>query len=556
MKGKIKSIFLSALILAIFSIATISCFIIINGNASKKAQLDVDANEVVENQVISQSKNIDEDEVADLLDYQLSNFGVSGDEQTTRIIDVVLINATDNAVFTDALAQDFVKRFNENIDNDYLSVHEYYYIMSRGKVNLWANVRVSQSNENKAFFADKSYSNLTEEDAIWITERYRNDTRLVSENYGALYDAKCSILPCERPVNNNYMSWPHAWFAGLMLLPYNKADVPTIVHESLHMMKLHDLYTNNGVKAVSSFDIMSDTYNGNVSLSAYYRKELGWISESDYSDFNNTAIETISQDGRYTLNVNTSPNGVIAYKFGTRRADAFYVEYRKNSNTFENGIYGSGLVVYRINKVASGNLKYNDSGLYSMYVFSNDGTSLDKWNGLIKAGKSIGSVEENSKLALKYSDGEQALFVITDIVENANGTISFSIKSNSSEYEGDTLYSMSEFKLWASNKLTEVMTGVSEIVINPVGFGNKIIIAFKGYNLTDLTEQTIELLQTISQKVTTIMERNGGVEAIRNGIDYIVNGTAYSNLVNVISSADAVSAIQSIMDRIAGLFNF
>lgn len=470
---------------------------------------------------------------------------------TTRIIDVVLINASDKIVFSNSLANDFNKRFNDNVDDDFLSVHEYYYTMSRGSVDLWANIRVCQTDKNLEYYSTKNSSNALSEMVLWEEARHFGNQDLVSNDYGVDIDAKCIILPCERGAVGD-LSWPHAYFMGLMCLPYNKADVPTLVHESLHMLGLYDLYTSGTREVVSTYDIMCDTYNGNASLSAYYRNKLGWISKGNYGS-GNDAIKVLSDDGTYTLNINTSQTGIIAYEFGKRKADLFYVEYRKNSNTFDNGVYGSGLLVYRINTAAQGNLNYDSSGLYSMYVFSSTGGTVTRYNGYVKSGKSIGFINETSSLALTYSDGERSSFVINNIVENPNGTITFSITSNDSAYQGEMLYSLDEFKSFAIAKIVSAMSAISEIFINPISVGKKIVIEFVA---TDglINNKINKAVDIIVEKIKEVYEEYGGIDAIKNGIDYVINGITSSNIIEEITNSETVSKIKSIANRITDFF--
>lgn len=525
-----------------------SAFMILKSNKSNNnVELQTGIEEEVSN---LEDFDLDEGMLDDLISYDANQI-ISA---TTRIIDVVLINPNDRTVFTESLAQNFVKRFNDNISDNYLSVHEYYYVMSRGRINLWANVYICQVDKDVAYYANYGSSNAATEDYMWEQARHFGNAQLVSNNYGGIFDAKCIILPCERASTNNVLSWPHAYSVGIMTLPYNKADVPTLTHESLHMLGLLDLYTNNGQDVVSSYDIMCDTYNGNVSLSAYYRQKLGWISKSNYSESNESGVQTISSDGTYTLNVNTSTTGVIAYEFGKRRADSFYIEYRKNSSTFENYMYGSGLLVYRINSVAQGNLKYDQSGLYSMYVFSANGKKLDKRNGYIKSGKSIGSIDPNSSMALTYSDGAKSTFIISNIVENNNGTITFTISSNGSSYFGETMYSMAEIKSLAVGSMTNAISAIAEVTINPIGTGKKILLNFNDVHSQSPSNTISNIVQGITNKVRESYEANGGLESIRNGINFTINGTTVSSVIERIASSETVSRIKSIADRIASFF--
>ena len=480
------------------------------------------------------------------------------------IIEVVLINANDAITFNDKLAKDFCNRFNENVENDFLSVHEFYNVMSKGRLNVWANVYLCNLDKPLSYFENEVGKNLIEETLLWESARWKGNATLISEDYGTV-NAKCNILPCRRGTTEQ-VSWPHAYFVGpLMTLPYNKADVPTICHESLHMLGLKDLYSNDGKDVVKTYDVMSETYNGNVSLSAYSRQSLGWIDSSKSNDSITSEVESIVADGTYTLNVNTASNGTIAYCFGNRNSDVFYIEYRKSSKIFERRVSGSGLLVYRINKQMKGNLDYKKSGLYEMYVFSSNGYDLTDYNGYIKAGKSLGTATESGRLKLTYSDGFASNFVITDIVENENDTISFKISSNGDNYvKNGGVMTGNELKQLAINSLMEVVAGLSNFIYNPLGSINslaqEIIISIdaKIEELKNNLNKTKLLANEILLKLQQSYEegaKNGGTSAvIGDGIDYIKDGiqSACSKITS--SSSSLVSQLSSLKDRISKFF--
>lgn len=481
----------------------------------------------------------------------------------TWIIDVVLINTNDTERFDEELAQDFNQRFNENIDNNFLSVHEFYDVMSEGNLNVWANIYVCNLNKPLSYIEDEVGKNLISETLLWEQARWQGNATLISENYG-LVNAKCNILPCRRGTTDE-VSWPHAYQAGpLMTLPYNKADVPTLCHESLHMLGLKDFYTNSGADVVATYDVMCETYNGNVSLNAYSRMQLGWLTASATNDSVASDVERIKTDGRYTLNVNTSSSGTIAFSFGNRNSDVFYVEYRKSSKTFESRVSGSGLLVYRINQSASGNLNYAKSGLYEMYVFSSTGYGLSDYNGYIKAGKSIGSATESSRLKLTYSDGSSSAFVISNIVENSNDTISFTISSNGDDYtQNGGFITANELKQTAVKTLISAVALVSGIVYNPVGTLSSIYqellisIDAKINEIKTSIKASVyamnEVVRTIQASYEKNIENGGLAETISNGIDYIKDGVQSACQSSTITSSMIVSQLQSIKYR---LLNF
>ncbi len=578
-KLKVKNYKNIMLILSIFAliVATL-CICGLQGQSFKGEKINAgevyteggDAKSVVTEEEIGQAllelneyiKNIDVDNF-NLLDLKAVE-AVEPVANKKWIIEVVLINANDAITFDDKLANDFCNRFNENIDNDFLSVHEFYSEMSKGKLDVWANVYLCNLDKPLSYFEDEVGKNLIEETLLWESARWKGNATLISGDYGVV-NAKCNLLPCRRGTSGQ-VSWPHAYAVGpLMTLPYNKADVPTLCHESLHMLGLSDLYSNDGKNVVQTYDVMSETYNGNVSLSAYSRQSLGWIGSSKSNDSVVSEVESIVADGTYTLNVNTASKGIIAYSFGNRNSDVFYIEYRKSSKTFERRVNGSGLLVYRINKQMKGNLDYKKSGLYEMFVFSSGGYDLTDYNGYIKAGKSLGTATESGRLKLTYSDGFSSNFVITDIVENGNDTITFKISSNGDKYlKNGGIITCSELKQLAINSFLSVVAGISNFIYNPVGSINslaqEVLISIDvkideiKNNLNSANLLANEILLKLQSSYEESVKGGGVSGALGGGIDFIKDGvqSAYSKITN--NSSSLVSQLESLKDRISNYF--
>ena len=147
-------------------------------------------------------------------------------------------------------------------------------------------------------------------------------------------------------------------------------------------------------------------------------------------------------------------------------------------------------------------------------------------------------------MALCYSDGEKTGFVINNIVENADGTISFTIKSNDDAYESAKVPTMAEFKSGAMKGLMEFVSGISEIYINTWS-----IVIGKGFKVIGFTS-----FEIIKNKVVDFIEENEGIDKIKEGIDYIANGISSSSIVEQIASSSSVSKIKSVFGRIVDFF--
>lgn len=145
----------------------------------------------------------------------------------------------------------------------------------------------------------------------------------------------------------------------------------------------------------------------------------GWIS----------SIPVISSPGTFALNPLTSASG-NCYKILSPNSSSeyFVVEYRKNTTTFESGIPGEGLLVYRINTSADGDGNANGPP-DELYVYRPGGTT--GVNGdLNSAAFSLeaGNVEfsEDTDPSCFLSDGGAGGIHIHD-VGSVGGTMTFSL---------------------------------------------------------------------------------------------------------------------------------
>jgi hypothetical protein len=125
-------------------------------------------------------------------------------------------------------------------------------------------------------------------------------------------------------------------------------DVGLLSHETGHVLGAPDFYrySDNTIEPLNTWETMSNQTDPPQSMSAYTKlKYMGFIN----------SIPEITQTGYYTL----SPLGTnqSAYKIpSTKAGEYFVVEYRKKTaSSYESQIYGSGLVIYRVNSAASGN---------------------------------------------------------------------------------------------------------------------------------------------------------------------------------------------------------
>lgn len=204
-----------------------------------------------------------------------------------------------------------------------------------------------------------------------------------------------------------------------------------IAHEFLHSISFPDLYSNDGTEAVGDWDIMSKPSTYLQYPLAYLRYEKGWLT-----------MDTIETDRTgLTLVPAGEPEGNQAYILKTPMSDTefFVVEYRKKtdslvSSNLDAKIYGTGLIVYRVNKDVQ-NLT-NMGAEKGVVVFAKDiavpaksRTELkDSFFSAESERTSFGSKDlEQTANVLSYSDGRNSGIALKNI-GSAGDTISFDVE--------------------------------------------------------------------------------------------------------------------------------
>lgn len=204
-----------------------------------------------------------------------------------------------------------------------------------------------------------------------------------------------------------------------------------LCHEFLHSLGYPDLYRNKRTGTpVGAWDIMASDSVFLQYPNAYHRAKIsGWLDSED-----------ITSSGRYTIYPVSSESGNRLYLLKTPLSDTefFAVEYRQQgarySDELDVKIYGTGLVVYRVNTEADGNFKTDKD---EIYVFRPEETSLDAGEGNITlsayGGKDspdyVGSADWNADItenALVYSNGTNSGIYIHDITMNEE-SLTFSV---------------------------------------------------------------------------------------------------------------------------------
>lgn len=190
-------------------------------------------------------------------------------------------------------------------------------------------------------------------------------------------------------------------------------------HEMFHSLGALDLYTyfNEYAYPVYKWDLMGYPTNPPQHMSAYMKYKYGhWISN----------IPTITTSGTYTLNplVNSANN---CYRINSPDSpnEYFIVEYRKKTGPFESSIFGSGLLVYRINEnITTENI---NGPPYGAYVYRTDGTTTNEgWVAMANFSSDAGrtSINDTTNPSSFLSDGSPGGLSISNI-GTCGATISF-----------------------------------------------------------------------------------------------------------------------------------
>lgn len=188
--------------------------------------------------------------------------------------------------------------------------------------------------------------------------------------------------------------WPHRWslytdevmLNGKRVYDFNFQlsdnswyfSNSVLCHEMNHSLGAPDLYHYSdtlGFTPVGSWDVMGSNGSTPQHMGAYMKHRYGnWIPE----------IPTITESGTYMVYpLSSSTSEKTCYKIPSEVPDEFFViECRKKNSPFESDIPASGLLIYRINSLFSGNASWNgENQLDEVYLYRPQGTLTN--NGFV-----------------------------------------------------------------------------------------------------------------------------------------------------------------------------
>lgn len=178
--------------------------------------------------------------------------------------------------------------------------------------------------------------------------------------------------------------WPHKWsiydrdvrINGKRVYTFNLQlegsgshyfSTSTFCHEMFHTLGAPDLYHYDeytNVTGAGIWDLMCSNTQPPQYMSLYMRMRYGkWLD----------SIPEISEAGTYALHSVANPlYSNQAYRIqGGDPSQWYYLEYRNNTDLFETGLPGSGLIVWRTDSRFNGNANFSPSqGIYDeVYVY-------------------------------------------------------------------------------------------------------------------------------------------------------------------------------------------
>ncbi|MFC2131121.1 M6 family metalloprotease domain-containing protein, partial [Bacteroidota bacterium] len=320
---------------------------------------------------------------------------------------VIFIRFNDETEFTDNLS-DYNTIFNAGSGNSMyayfrevsyntLTINSSFYPIPDGSI-----VESYQDSEDRSYYqpydADDNpdgYQNSDQKEdrehtllanAVEATSSEIPGSLVIDNDNDGYVDNVCFIVRGDKDSWSDLL-WPHRWALYSQTVNINGKRVwdynfqlqdflktygnGVLAHEMFHTLGAPDLYHYNqdDMEPVGPWDIMASTSNVPQHMGAWMKYVYGeWIS----------SIPEITSGGIYTLNpLTSSTNNCYWMASPNSTTQIFLFEYRRQNATFESGIPGSGLLVYRItpDSVPNGN---RNGPPDEVYIYRPGGTTIAK----------------------------------------------------------------------------------------------------------------------------------------------------------------------------------
>lgn len=228
------------------------------------------------------------------------------------------------------------------------------------------------------------------------------------------------------------------------------------IHEFMHSIGFPDLYTvSGGGSPVGKWDIMSNLYmQYPLAYMRYATTDHTWVKniKTVTTDQKGYSLYSPTAAGKAGATQTMKDGQALILKTGYSDDEFFVLEYRQKSLTapYDNYLYGSGLIIYRINNGVEVKSNHAD-GKHYVYVFRPGDTYENKKDGVsgatirVEAGKgdlftsflsaesgrtTYGTASPEASLAdgaITYADGTNSGIVISNVGSAGGDTISFDI---------------------------------------------------------------------------------------------------------------------------------
>ena len=305
---------------------------------------------------------------------------------------------------------------------DAISLHNYFWRASYGKIRIPTYFFPTPDNNNILSYQDSlPRCRFMPYDATTNPTGYNGSNERADMEFGLLQRAVNYVnqnYPVPNDINIDYnndglvdnicfivkgtytgwsdLLWPHKWslydryvyLNGKRVYTFNLQlegsgshyfSTSTFCHEMFHTLGAPDLYHYNNytnVTGVGIWDLMCNNTTPPQHMSIYMKMRYGqWID----------SVPEITDAGTYSLHsVGDSIPYNNCYRINAGNPSQwYYIEYRDNTELFETGLPGSGLVIFRTDSRFNGNANFDGTQYFDeVYVFRPDAVN-DTTNGTV-----------------------------------------------------------------------------------------------------------------------------------------------------------------------------
>jgi len=320
---------------------------------------------------------------------------------------VIFIRCSDQSEFTETISS-----YNGDFNSNTISMDNYFKEASYNALSISSTFYPVASGESVISYQDAHTRNYFRPYNLASNPSgYQTESERTQREHQLLADAVSAVsaeIPPELDVDRDddgyvdnvvfiiqgetdgwsSLLWPHRWalysvtakINGARVWDYNfqlseAFGVSVLCHEMFHSLGAPDLYHYSGdsLDPVGRWDLMEQNTSVPQHMTAYMKYRYGgWIH----------AIPEIAAPGGYSLSPLSISSTGNCYKIPSPNSltEYFMVEYRNTAKgVFDQGIPGSGLLVYRINTIVDGEGNRNGPP-DELYIFRPGGTVSNNGN--------------------------------------------------------------------------------------------------------------------------------------------------------------------------------